>query len=118
MAESAASSEAISTKPNPLERFVARSIMTCELSTWPASENASCKSWSVTVQARFPTYNLRPIAFSPAPSKLFARAQVVPRSRYRESGIVFVGRSVGGQDSYGTHLSKVIALIAPETPQT
>ena len=47
---------AISTKPKPRERPVSRSIMTCALITVPNGAKAVCRSSSVVVKGRFPTY--------------------------------------------------------------
>src|SRR5262249_33748482 len=47
----------ISTNPNPFERPVSRSTMTCADSTVPNGSNIACRSESLTLYGRLPTYN-------------------------------------------------------------
>src|SRR5262249_44635783 len=51
----ASAAEFISTKPNPRDRPVARSVMTDADSQWPTSENSDSRSALVVSKERFPT---------------------------------------------------------------
>lgn len=75
MAAWASWSEPISTNPNPFDRPVSRSMMTCADTTAPYGVNMSCNWESVTPQLRFPTYNFLPTTNSrgPVPAALMDR---------------------------------------------
>src|SRR3989442_289761 len=64
MAFCASSSEPISTKPNPRERPVSRSLMTEAIEQARACENASFRSSSVVSKERLPTNSFRPMSRS------------------------------------------------------
>src|SRR6266851_4311923 len=51
----------ISTKPNPLERPVSRSMITCADCTAPWAPNICWRSLSPTPNAKLPTYNFLPM---------------------------------------------------------
>src|SRR4051812_14013906 len=61
MASAASSSEAISTKPKPLPRPVALSVMTLADVTLPALAKYSCREASVIPKGRLPMKSLLPM---------------------------------------------------------
>src|SRR4051812_15986570 len=74
----------ISTKPNPLERPVSRSVMTAASTTPPACSKRVRRSLSVTVYGRLPTYN-------------FLFIDHAPRIKTESSGVRSVGWVASGR---------------------
>src|SRR5262249_21748200 len=61
MAACASASLPISTKPNPLDRPVSRSMITCADWTVPCASKSCCRSLSAIPYGRWPTYNFLPM---------------------------------------------------------